>query len=432
MGAVSRKTYMMLLAGSGFLLLLIVMPLVSGPGSPVSGPLLRTNREQPADGAAPPAERRRLHIAVAMSEQEFARLKAFNREMEARYPELSIFETNIDSADAYRTWKQEAQIGDSPDIMLLDNAWVREFAVRGYLLPADSAYTGETLSDQLKGMLEPLQWNGYYWGVPKDADPLLAVWNGELLRSAGSEKPPGSIEEALRLAAAAADREPDVRLVRLAAEDGLGLAVWLDSLEASGGSAVRRHVPTDKEAGMLRLLGTAAAPLMIGADGGAEKVKQLFRTGRLLSALLPQSEYAGLGAADRKLVVRSEIDRHAVWTGGRSFVISAAAEAPDEASRWIAEFTSANRQWEDYREFGKLPARKSLYSGTLSAYSSVADGAAWLAAFDRPEAYPADPEWTSRMTAWSETWAAAVRAGAEEGRRFLEEWERRMAVIDRH
>ena len=36
----------------------------------------------------------------------------------------------------------------------LDNNRVREFAVRGYLLPADGIFTGDSLADQLEALAQ--------------------------------------------------------------------------------------------------------------------------------------------------------------------------------------------------------------------------------------------------------------------------------------
>jgi multiple sugar transport system substrate-binding protein len=70
--------------------------------------------------------------------------------------------------------------GDAPDIMQVGDDAVPMFVSKGAFLPLDEYVVGEYPLDPtiyLPGVLEPGQWEGKQWLMPKDFTPLGVYFN---------------------------------------------------------------------------------------------------------------------------------------------------------------------------------------------------------------------------------------------------------------
>ncbi|MCL6457642.1 MAG: extracellular solute-binding protein, partial [Gorillibacterium sp.] len=118
-----------------------------------------------------------LNISVALTPTEFANLESNSRTFMQEHAGITVVLENILPTDQYDYLKNASQMGEGPDLMLIDNGWVQEFSALGFLAPVSDYFTTDTQSQYIPTILEQVKWNGYLWGIPKDIDPYILVWN---------------------------------------------------------------------------------------------------------------------------------------------------------------------------------------------------------------------------------------------------------------
>jgi ABC-type glycerol-3-phosphate transport system substrate-binding protein len=134
----------------------------------------------------------RLKVAVSMEAKELAILQQFSQGFVNRYPyvELEFIRIPADSEEAYSWLKNGFQINEAPDVLLIDNNWVIEFASQGYLHHFDDFYGNTSQNVYVENLLSAMQWNGHYWAMPLDIDPYILVWNNKILTFSKMDKSP--------------------------------------------------------------------------------------------------------------------------------------------------------------------------------------------------------------------------------------------------
>ncbi|MCD9024454.1 extracellular solute-binding protein [Cohnella sp. NL03-T5] len=359
-----------------FLLLCIMVVILSpwadapSPSTPIvpvpSGEDLATAKPVVAE------EISRLTVEVAMEEPEFQALVDQNDEFIAKHPDISVELHRIDPQHAYSTYKQAAQMEELADVILLSNEWVKEFAVSGYLLPADAAFVGKALTEQFDVLIAPLKWNGsYLWGVPRDMDPYVLVWNMDLLHGWLGEDVtlPLTIEQWTALTAKSSELQGAFSWLTIDRNDPLAMLAWLENAVGersdglwTDGSKPWEGTPFEQA---LTLLDQQRAGVKF-IDNASEAASTL-KAGTTLAAIVPYSLAAPLVAeprisSDSKL----ELDHQTwklpyVWPRGSSFSISSTTEDEDAAYKWIAEMTDAPNQLHNLEERNLLPVYRTLY-----------------------------------------------------------------------
>ncbi|QTH46115.1 extracellular solute-binding protein [Cohnella sp. LGH] len=324
-------------------------------------------------------EASKLTIEVALEEQEFRALTNLNDDFTFRHPDIEVELRRISPERAYEAYWRSSELEEAADVMLFLNEWVAEFASSGYLLPVDAKALGE----QFEALSGSLRWNEYLWGVPRDMDPYVLVWNLDLLHAwLGAEADfPLSEEQwtaAAEASAAAGQREEEQEKAAYAywlaidGEDPLALLAWLESY-----AQLRSDELWEQGAGAWT--GTARGEAMGLLEERRENVRfgrdfreaiAALRDGNTLAAVMPYSEAKEFVArhdsngADGKF--RAAIDHHFwnlpyVWPRGSSFVISSRTEAEAAANVWIADMTGEQSQMLRMEELDKLPVIRSLY-----------------------------------------------------------------------
>jgi multiple sugar transport system substrate-binding protein len=140
-------------------------------------------------------ESQTLKVTVSMQPTEFAILQKQSLEYTTAHADIKVELNNI--TDAYTVLKKANQLGDAPDLMLLDNHWVNEFAALGFLHPMDEFFTGDQQSHGIASLMNQVKWNGYLWAIPKDVDPYIIVWNKKTALDNKWEHAPETIDELL-------------------------------------------------------------------------------------------------------------------------------------------------------------------------------------------------------------------------------------------
>jgi ABC-type glycerol-3-phosphate transport system substrate-binding protein len=415
-----------------FLLLLLTLILLS-PWAAAPSPAEHAVREPdngPAAAAVPVARKDpvRIRVAAALNEEEFRFLQKQNDESAYRHPDTVVELSRVDPGSAYDEFRNASKIGESADVMLVENEWVKKFAVSGYLLPVDGAFVGEALAEQFDALSAAVKWNGYLWGVPRDLDPDVLVWNMSIVHSLLGDTatiPHGTAQWAV-LAEKSRSSGKAISWLTLHRRDAFAWLAWLqtatdqrtDTLWVDGPGIWRGSPRADA----MSLLEREGQGVMFAAND-AEAAAQM-AAGKTAAAVLPYSEALKITIRSTDKGARDFVmDRSAWklsyhWPRGRSFVVSSRTQAEDAARQWIAIMTEGAKQQANELAFGKLPVYRSMY-GPGTALASLLSSAP-AGAF--PNTPPADDgaQLPSRLSALSRLWSEWA-----DGRLKLEGWIRR-------
>ena len=96
--------------------------------------------------------------------------------------------------------------GALPDVFMLPNGWVREFAMIGAVAPVPSP---DLLAGIFPGALSEMAIGGRHFAIPWSAAPQVQFYRRDLLSEAGWERPPGNWAELRAASAALKRRRPD-------------------------------------------------------------------------------------------------------------------------------------------------------------------------------------------------------------------------------
>jgi ABC-type glycerol-3-phosphate transport system substrate-binding protein len=312
-----------------------------------------------------------LTVKVALKEPEFNALVIQNDQFKLKHPDITVELSRIDPEQAYSDYKQASQLEESADVILLSNEWVKEFAASGDLLPADAAFVGKALTEQFDALVAPLKWNGYLWGVPRDMDPYVLVWNSVMLRQWLGEGVtlPLTIEQWTALAAKSAELQGAASWLTIDRKDPLALLAWLENAGngRSDGLWTEGSKPWEGTAFEQALSLLDQQRVGVHWIASPEEAGALLKNGTTLAAIVPYS-LAAQWVAEPPLGtdVKLELDHQSwklpyIWPRGSSFAISSNTQNEEAAYKWIAEMTDSPIQLQNMEEGYRLPVYRSLY-----------------------------------------------------------------------
>nr|WP_246427505.1 ABC transporter substrate-binding protein [Paenibacillus phyllosphaerae] len=340
-----------------------------------------------------------------------------------RNPDVQVVLRN-EQPEAAELWSDQAQLGLASDIYLMENERIIDFAVKGYLRQMDDFYTGDRLNEQLKALTESLKWNNSIWGVPVDADPSIIVWHNGLLARAGLNRPPRSYEELVAVTEKLLTEDPSISPVGVELQDGRAVQTWLGAFAEIGGTVRDLEALDGNAVKRLQYLTTNSN----GADSNRQLEERL-HTGKLLSAVMPWSEYVRLSAELHAQLRIDEEASHYIWTGGRSFVVSSQSEEQEAALRWLGAMTESIEQQSRYSVTGRLPALNAIYRNQYDRGDVVLRPPYTMLAVMTKAAYSPVPDWWAKWQRWSSMWHQVDNSGlTEEGvQRIVAQWNQFLA-----
>ncbi|MBW4838481.1 MAG: extracellular solute-binding protein [Paenibacillaceae bacterium] len=304
-----------------------------------------------------------IQVAVQMDESDFRRLEEMNRQFTVIHP-VEVDLVNVPAEETYATYQRQLmKLGESPDVLLLDNVWVRRFAADGYLLPTEGYYSGSLSGEVLSASLIPNEWNGYVWGVPLDVDPYVLVYDAVKLKQLGLERPPASVDDWNVLISDFKKQRPQPYLMGLDYRDPYAAATLLWQIGGGwkpGGSepfyAVKGNMPLS-----LQQLEQIQPWLLDSGAVGADSWSK-FNGGELAMMILPASE-AQKHTLPQMKVWTPEVQPNlaSVWIRGRSYAVSSQTDNAEAAGLWISEMTSALNQMRWQNTSSRLPVLKTIY-----------------------------------------------------------------------
>lgn len=409
----------------------LLVPMFGKPGSPVTPAndgILWTSKPEVIDGSD--EAHKTLSIAVSMDEDEYEYWVKQNDLFERSHPEISISMTNIRGKDADAARKQASEAGAPYDMMLLDNDRVREFAVQGLLLPADEVVTGDAAADQLEALTSIVKWNGSLWGVPLDSDPLLVVWQKELLKAGGLSVPPVNLQALHNVLEQLVTTMPEAAVspFNLNTADATQLIAWLGMFRENGEPAGNLSAFNLSEKQQLRYTAEREGTIY-RLDPEQQKVQLMaaFESGKLLSAVMPWSVYQSLSNDQRNLLLIGTQKGPLVRTNGRSFVLMAETEKLAEAREYINEMTITSEQLDRYKRMKRLPSRISAMTKEYE-YSLISDRPPHFLVnlLGQSAQTTPDPAWHERWERWDQLVAQlggnAQPFGKATASKFIAQW----------
>lgn len=155
----------------------------------------------------PDLETVELRISVSLPATEFAALSDMNEQFLLEHPEINVQLQNHPQPVPYYTAKSVLMSGQADDVFMAKNEWIEEFAASGLLLPLDQVLKNNQQSRYFPQLTSQLRWNGYIWGLPKEVDAYIWVYDEAIIAEAGLEDAPIRLEELLQLQDTLLNRE---------------------------------------------------------------------------------------------------------------------------------------------------------------------------------------------------------------------------------
>ncbi|MEI7026730.1 extracellular solute-binding protein [Paenibacillus sp. y28] len=337
-----------------------------------------------------------LSLSVSLMPGEFETLQQLVKQAQSKLPGVKIKLDNLTEKEAYEQYKKSAQLREGPDVMLLDNIWVDEFAALGYLLPVDEQYTTEQQAQTLQTVLGQIKWNGYLWGKPFHVEPYGFVYNKDVLtrwKSAQDNDPELASSSLLTAHRASARPAEDKYGVLFDGTDPYAFfsAMWAFGsgyLPPSGKSGAGAVLPGGQTAAafnapaQVKLLEAmlfltddkkAAKPAPAAKESAASRTIPLasetwnawdaLEQGKALMLIASYSEFK---AHSKPGIIFNGLplaggEAGGLWLKGKSLVVSSRSEVSKEALLLVQELTSSEALLKLWEEARVLPAYASLY-----------------------------------------------------------------------
>jgi arabinogalactan oligomer/maltooligosaccharide transport system substrate-binding protein len=301
------------------------------------------------------------------------------RDFQAKYPKIKINYVNVPFADAQNKFKTAAQSGSgAPDVIRAEVGWTTEFAALGYLAPLEGTRALEEPADLLPIPAASGRFAGRTYAVPQVTDTLALLYNKSLLKKAGHDAPPATLDDLKKAAL-------DVR--KKTGAEGVGLNVdsyyLLPFIYGEGGDLVdasHKKVTVDSAqavTGVRRvadLISSGAAPEPTVQDS-YQNLQTAFKDGRLAMMYNgPWSmvdDYKGKAFKDRANLGVAPVPAGSVRagspTGGHDYAVYAGSKNLAASYEFVRFMAGTRSQVQITRALGLLPTRTSAYAQVADA-----------------------------------------------------------------
>ncbi|OME96243.1 MULTISPECIES: extracellular solute-binding protein [Paenibacillus] len=320
-----------------------------------------TRREPPGDEPKPPQQRPEvpetdlgpIKVGVQLNPDELRQLKALNeRFMEETGAEIEI--TPLETSETQKeSFLLEMSLGEGPDIVLTDSHLIKALAMSGCLLPVDASQGTMPGEDILNGLLPPLQWNGYQWGMPFDIDPYIMTW-----QTKGKGGEPFKVPESRQAWQEYLERHKVSPVLSFDWNDPYAFGAAVHLLEGD---------PSKPDQEVLDMLIRNHGRVTESAQGSTEadvNGQESTISGKVEAAVVigPYSSFSDQeddGVSLALAMGKAHLDTPVVRT--RSFAVAAHTESSALAMKWITYMTGKAMQREWSRAAGTLPVISELY-----------------------------------------------------------------------
>lgn len=298
----------------------------------------------PLPPSQPPDQPKRIYgpikIGVQMEDREFQELVRLNMDMIKTSGARADITQLDDFGDDIESLIRILSLGEGPDVLLIDSHWIKPLAMKGLLLPMEASQAVAPDSQLPAGLLEPVQWNGFQWGIPFDMDPYVLAWKTDI---AGEQLPEN--RKGWQSLKKKQDGKP---LFSLDPRDPYAFAAVIHTL---GGN------PEKPEQEVLDLLinPAAPAPWFTFRESSLDLVWGREDASPVIVA--PLSAVRGEYAAGYRVGMPPEDGGNGrTVVRSRSFVVTAQRDSVVPAMSWISEITSPSRSEKWTKASGMLSA----------------------------------------------------------------------------
>lgn len=319
-----------------------------------------TRREPPGDEPVPPQQRPELpesdlgpiKVGVQLNADELRKLNMLNeRFMDETGAEIEIvpLDTNEGQKESFLL---HMTLGEGPDILLMDTHYIKALAMNGYLLPVDASQAVMPGEDTLNGLLPPLQWNGYQWGMPFDIDPYVMTWQTKGNDGAGFEMPKSrkAWQEYFELH----KKSP---VFSFDPNDPYAFGAAVHALEGDPSKPEQEVLDM-----LIRDMNQTLEAAQVEEDTGIKGQEGSSGKGKATVVIEPYSSFSDKDAEGVSIALamgKAHLNTPVVRT--RSFAVSAQVESSALAMKWITYMTGKDMQHEWSKAVGTLPVVSELY-----------------------------------------------------------------------
>ncbi|GAA3136495.1 extracellular solute-binding protein [Planomonospora alba] len=299
--------------------------------------------------------------------------QALIKEFQAKYPNIKVNYVNVPSDQAQNKFQTAAQSGSgAPDVIRSEVAWTSQFASLGYLQPLDGTRAVENESDFLPGPLSSTKYNGKAYAVPQVTDTLALIYNKKLLKEAGWEKAPTTVEE---LKQAALDVKEKTGATGLALNvDAYFLLPFMygeggDMLDVQNKKITVNSPANVKAMGIVSDLitsGAAAKPAIQDSYANAMTALKDGKAAMIYNGPWALAEiYQGKEFQDKSNLGIAPVPAGSVKagapTGGWNYAIYAGSKNLDASYEFVRFMSTPEAQARIAKEISLLPTRASAY-----------------------------------------------------------------------
>jgi multiple sugar transport system substrate-binding protein len=369
---------------------------------------------QPPAPAEKPAEAGKiiLRVGTGDSGEGLTPHQEIISRFEEANPDILVQLEAVAGSDYYTRLLTQIAAKRPPDIMQVGDDAVPMFVDKGAFVLLDDYIKGTDGLDTsiyLPGLLEPGQWNGEQWLLPKDYSPLGVYYNKKIFDQFGVPYPKDGWTWDDLLATAKAltkdtnnDGTPEIWGIQLPASWTTGFEYWVD---AAGGRLISEDgqkfvgymdSPEVQNAvtfysDLYNVHKVAPPPADLAMWGGGNTEFDQGKAAMRLFGRWPEAGYKSNPNIDLGLVgvpVGKERANVLFWGG---FGIAANSENPDAAWRFLKFYTGTEgaEVWKDWA----LPAVKSVADS--SGMSKDPIEGVWINELNylKPRAYVFTPYW---------------------------------------
>jgi multiple sugar transport system substrate-binding protein len=327
-------------------------------------------------------------------------------------PDILVQLEAVAGSDYYTRLLTQIAAKRPPDIMQIGDDAVPMFVDKGALIPLDECLKAEPALDTtiyLPGVLEPGQWKGQQWFLPKDYSPMGVYYNKKIFDQFGVPYPKDgwTWDDMLNTAKLLtkdtnADGKTDIWGIQLPASWTTGFEYWVNSaggrLISEDGTKFVGYMDSPEVQSALQFYSdlynvhkVAPPPADLAMWGGGNTEFDQGTAAMRLFGRWPQAGYLKNPNIDLGVVgvpvgkVRANI----LFWGG--FGVAAVSENPEAACRFL-KFYTGNQGAEVWKDWA-LPAVKSVADS--SGLSADPIEGVWISELNylAPRAYVFTPYW---------------------------------------
>jgi ABC-type glycerol-3-phosphate transport system substrate-binding protein len=259
-------------------------------------------------------------------------------------------------------------------------------------------------AEQMEQALAQVKWNGYLWGVPKNLDSYVVVYNTKRLSEWG-ELPPANAEELVQLHKQLHKPEEGKYGLDFAAPDYrsfLTLARILGGAKTASKTAPLELADPNVQRTLELFLFEDARQLSksFPQQSATWKPWEQLLQGKLAAYLTTFSDWKQNESAAVTMTAiplpKGEEAWKGPWLSGKSFTISARSQSAKESFDWIRELVSSNAAVRFWSAAGVFPAQTSGYVSSIKNDPAFKNVAAYI---DLDDAVPTAPQRARQLTA---------------------------------